>query len=181
MKTTINSLLAALIVSSLIASTPLARAGFADESEETTATSLPGAISFTAPISYDQAYDQVLTFLKKQDQTIDNSQSSRDNGQIVTAFTLVRKGRMQLGTRTIVSLIRENDTNTVTIKVTVAEQDRKVSPGLYPWRMATLKPTETQKMESQMKNALCSTAVATNMAATPTTATSTNTSAVSVK
>jgi hypothetical protein len=114
--------------------------------------SVSGGASFQTNISYDNAYDAVLNYLKRQDYTIDSA--SKETGQIVTAMT-VKGGYSQTGTRVYVTLIKDNETST-TIKVAVSEQKRKKLLQTEPWGDPKVNSEKSSKLADDIKSALTS-------------------------
>ncbi len=112
--------------------------------------SVSGGVTFQTNMSYDKAYDAVLSYLKRQDYTIDSA--GKETGQIVTAIAITG-GYSQTGTRVYATLIKDSETST-TIKVIVSEQKRKKLLQTEPWGDPKVNAEKTSKLADDIKAAL---------------------------
>lgn len=123
----------------------LAQAGsFADRknqrlADSATPVAVKGAPSFTIPTAYDVAFDTIVRTLKKADESI--ALADRETGMIATEIT-VTGGYRQTGTRTIVTLIKESDSET-TVKVAATKQTRYKALSIEPWSAPKLDDAAT--------------------------------------
>ena len=118
--------------------------------ESTKAKGVSGGVTFQTELPYDKAYDAVLTYLKRQENTIDSA--SKETGQIVTAMT-IKGGYSQTGTRVYVTLIKDNE-NSTTLRVAVSEQKRKKLVQTEPWGDPKVNTEKSQKLADGIKAAL---------------------------
>jgi len=118
--------------------------------ESAKAKGISGGTTFQIAMAYDKAYDGVLTYLKRQEYTIDSA--SKETGQIVTVLTITG-GYSQTGTRIYVTLIKDNDTST-TLRVAVSEQKRKKLLQTEPWGDPKVNSEKSSKLADDIKAAL---------------------------
>jgi len=118
-------------------------------------TLISGGQMFQLPLPYEGAYDLVLNYLKRNDQTIDSA--NKETGQIITAIS-VSGGWRQTGTRQQIVLIKDDETNT-TFKVAVTKQKRYKALQTEPWGDSEIDSDESMQLATQLKQALQPTAV----------------------
>lgn len=109
-----------------------------------------GGEQITVARSYDATYDAVLTHLKKNDHIIE--QADRDIGQIFTGLEITG-GWRQKGTRWVVTLIKENEEETI-VKVAVTQQKRYKALQTEPWSDPKLLPEESKTVAKALRKAL---------------------------
>lgn len=114
------------------------------------AKSVGGGSLVKLELPYDKAYEAVLTFLKKQGMDIDAA--DRDAGRIVTAMSITG-GHHQTGTRTQVTLIKENDAAT-SVRLAVTTQMRYKALQTEPWSDAKVDETQTGSLITALEGAL---------------------------
>jgi hypothetical protein len=109
-----------------------------------------GGQSFQVGKPYDATFEAVVTYLKKQNYTVESA--SKDAGQIATAMTITG-GWRQTGTRVQVTLIKESETVT-TVKVAVTEQHRYNALQVEPWSDPQVNDGSSAKLTADMKTDL---------------------------
>ncbi len=113
-------------------------------------TAVAGGVSFQDPASYNTAFDDVVTFLKKEGYTIDSA--SKDAGTILTSMSIKGHWR-QTGTRVSVSLIRDSKTATE-VQVAVTQQKRFKALQTEPWGSPKVNKAKSSALAEKMKAAL---------------------------
>lgn len=121
-----------------------------ERAESEKLSQVSGAEFFTILKKYDIVYDDALTYLKKQGQTIDSA--SRETGQIVTALT-IKGGWKQSGTRTILTIIKEKN-DTCSVRATITEQKRYKGIQVEAWDEPVLEPKATAVLREELIKAL---------------------------
>jgi hypothetical protein len=106
-----------------------------------------GGQTFDTAKPYDAAFEAVVTYLQKQNYTVESA--NKDAGQITTTMS-VTGGWRQTGTRVQVTLIKESDTST-TVKVAVTEQHRYNALQVEPWGDPTVNEQSSTSIADAMK------------------------------
>jgi len=114
------------------------------------AVAVSGGQSFLVAKPADAVFEEVVTYLKKKDYTVESA--SKDAGQITTAL-VVTGGWRQTGTRVQVSLIIESDTST-TVKVAATEQHRYNALQVEPWSDPKVNGDNSAVLAADMKMAM---------------------------
>lgn len=113
-------------------------------------TAVADGMSFQDSTSYDKTFDDVVTFLKKQDYAIDSA--SKDAGTIFNSMS-VKGHRHQTGTRVSVSLIRDSK-NVTEVQVAVTQQKRFKALQTEPWGTPKVDKAKTSALAGKMKAVL---------------------------
>jgi hypothetical protein len=111
---------------------------------------LAGGVTFPMPIPIAKCFDAVLNHLKRQGHDIDLA--DREAGRIVTVME-VAGGHSQTGTRILVTLIKDSDTQT-SVRVAVTTQKRKKLLVTEPWSDPKVDESESAKAAAEMEKAL---------------------------
>ena len=109
--------------------------------------SVKGGQTITVSLSYDEAYEKLLNFLKRRDEGIDSA--NRETGQIASSIS-IEGGWKQTGTRTQFTLIKEADKST-SIKIQVVEMSRFKALVTEPWDDPILNEEKTKVMTEEVK------------------------------
>jgi hypothetical protein len=109
-----------------------------------------GGEKFMVPLSYGAAFDAVVNALKKADNEV--VLADRDAGLIATEIEITG-GWHQTGTRQVVSLIKDKDTQTI-VKVVVTVQKRYKALQVEPWSDPKADTTKTGPATAALKTAL---------------------------
>ena len=118
--------------------------------EPATARHVEGGVTFSTALPVEKCFNATLNFLKRHDYAIDSV--DRDAGQIATALD-VKGGYSQTGTRVLITLIKDSDTQT-SVRVTVTRQKRKKLLQTEPWSDPNGDDVETAKIAADLKVAL---------------------------
>jgi hypothetical protein len=109
-----------------------------------------GGVTFQSPISVEKTFDALVNELKREGHDIDRA--DRDAGQIITAMEITG-GYSQTGTRIIVTLIKDSESQ-ATVRVVMAKQKRKKLLQTEPWSDPKADDKESQKAADALKSAL---------------------------
>jgi hypothetical protein len=109
-----------------------------------------GGVTFQSPTSMEKTFEVIANDLKRQGHAIDRA--DKDAGQIVTAMEITG-GYTQTGTRILVTLIKDSDTQT-SVRVVVAKQKRKKLLQTEPWGDPKSDDKESQTVAEALKAAL---------------------------
>ena len=145
-----------LIVATLVALQPVISAESRSErkAREREESEKPKQVSggelFTIQKKYDDVYDDALTYLKKQGQTIDSA--SKETGQITTAIA-VTGGWKQTGTRIIITVIKEK-AEVTSVRAVVTAQKRYKALQVEPWSDPVLEPKASAALREDLVKVL---------------------------
>lgn len=106
-----------------------------------------GGEMFEAALAYEDAFQHILNYFKKNDYVIDEADG--EIGQIFTGIEIAGK-RRQTGTRVQVTLIKEADTAT-TVKLAVTKQKRYKVLQTEPWSDPKLDPEESKDLATKLE------------------------------
>ena len=120
----------------------------AKESEQI--TSVAGGSAFQTATAYEDTFQLVLNYLKRNGETIETA--NKDAGEIATALT-VKGGWHQTGTRMQVTLIRESATTT-TVRVAATEQKRFKAIQTEPWGSPKVNAAKSAEYAEKLQKAL---------------------------
>jgi len=109
-----------------------------------------GGVTFQSPTPIEKTFDVILNELKREGQSIDRA--DKDAGQIVTAMD-ISGGYSQTGTRIMVILIKDSDTET-SVRVVVTKQKRKKLLQTEPWSDPKADDQESERAADKLKAAL---------------------------
>ena len=112
---------------------------------------VPGAVLFTVDRSYQETFDFVVNFLKKEGFTIEDA--NLVTGQISTPIEESKGGYSQKGKRVSVTLIKEGGAST-TIKVVVTEFSRKKLFAAEPWDKPKADEDQTKELAKLLETTL---------------------------
>jgi hypothetical protein len=139
-------------------STPLFTQGFHDnvtkrhEAEKADQSKpVAGSVSLAVKKSYQDTFDFVVNWLKKEGFTIEEADAVK--GQISTPIEQTKGGYSQKGSRVMVTLIKENDATT-TLRVVVAEYGRKKLLAADAWSNPKADDDKTKELAELLKAAL---------------------------
>lgn len=119
----------------------------AQKAESARPKNVAGGIKCQTQKSYQDTYDLLLNWVKRADYTIESA--DRENGWITTAMTITG-GYRQTGTRLLLTLIKDSETET-TVRVVVTEQKRKKLLATDPWSDPKANERESQRIADQLK------------------------------
>ncbi len=145
-----------LVIASLVAIsvTPRINASSERKAQEIAASGKPvavkGGLKFDLATDYDAAFDAVVKALKLADSDV--VVADREAGLIATEIEITG-GWKQTGTRTVVSLIKDNPSHTI-VKVAVTEQKRYKALQTEPWSDPKLDAEKTAVAGAALKKAM---------------------------
>ena len=111
---------------------------------------LAGGVTFQTPLSMDRCFETVLNDLKRKGHDIEIA--DRDAGRIVTAMEIAGS-HSQTGTRILVTLIKDSDTQT-SVRVAVSSQKRKKLLTTEPWSDPRVDEEASGSVARQLEEAL---------------------------
>jgi len=111
------------------------------------ATAVLGGETFQTSQPFEKLYEKVVNFLKIKGETIETADQTV--GQIITAMT-VSGGWRQTGTRTQITLIKENGTTTQ-VRVVVTEQKRYKLLQTESWGDAKVNQKKSASLAKEIK------------------------------
>ncbi len=111
---------------------------------------IAGGITFQSPVPIDKTFEVVTNELKREGHTLDRA--DKDAGQIITTME-ISGGYSQTGTRIVVTLIKDSDSQT-SLRVVVTKQKRKKLLQTEPWGGAKADNEESQKVAGALKAVL---------------------------
>ena len=121
--------------------------GEVEQSAQATSTAV--GVAFQASLSYERCFDVVNNFLKRTGHEIETA--NKDGGSIVTAMEITGK-YTQTGTRILVTLIKDSDTQT-SVPVTVTARKRKKLLATEPWSNPKVDDSQTSKIAAYLEEA----------------------------
>jgi len=108
-----------------------------------------GGAKILVLLSAQETYDSLLTWVKRADYSLDSSETSKDNGVIVTALAVDPKDKGK-ATRTVLTVIKDSETQT-TVKVVVYRQKRRTMMGSVGlWGNAELLDAEIKDLATKL-------------------------------
>ena len=113
-------------------------------------TPISGGVTFPSSLPYDESFDAVSNYLKRNGREIESG--NKDTGSLVTVMEIAGK-YTQTGTRIHVTLIKDSDTQT-SVCVAVTMQKRKKLLQTEPWSEPKLDDTQSQKTAADLEQAL---------------------------